>query len=284
MPDASSLQEVPPTPFDALDDSDAPPVQPPRTTVPHHTSRPAKRNAAAPSTPAPAHRPLAQAAHDPTGHRARLRQRLLHGGDDALADHELLEYLLMLAIPRRDTKPVARTLLARYGSLAAALNADVDALAGHPGMGDTSAAALRIVAVTARRLARTMATEAPVLSSWSALIAYLTIDMAHLTVERVRVLYLDTKFRLIRDEHVCDGSLDEAAIHPREVLRRALDVGAASLIIVHNHPSGSPEPSKADIQVTVRIAEAARLLNIAVHDHVIIGKEGHVSLRSRGLV
>ena len=163
-------------------------------------------------------------------------------------------------------------------------NADPAALARHPGMGETSAAALRIVALAARRLARTQATTLPMLSSWQALIDYLTIDMAHLTIERVRVLYLDTRNRLIRDEHVSDGSIDEAAIHPREVIRRALDLGATAIIIVHNHPSGSPEPSRADIQITNRIAEAGRLLGITVHDHVIIGREGHVSLKAKGLI
>jgi DNA repair protein RadC len=222
--------------------------------------------------------------HDASGHRARLRKRLLEGGAEALADHEVIEYLLMTAIPRRDTKPIARTLLQQFGSLAGVFNADPAALAHHPGMGETSAAALRIVALAARRLARTQATAQPMLNSWQALIDYLTIDMAHLTVERVRVLYLDTKNRLIRDEHVSDGSIDEAAIHPREVIRRALDLGAAAIIIVHNHPSGSPEPSRADIQITNRIAEAGRLLGITVHDHVIIGREGHVSLKAKGLI
>lgn len=224
------------------------------------------------------------AGTDASGHRARLRKRLLDGGAEALADYEVIEYLLALAIPRRDTKPIARTLIARFGSLAGVLNADPAALARHPGMGETSAAALRIVALAARRMARSEATTRPVLASWQALIDYLTIDMAHLTVERVRVLHLDLKNRLIRDEHVTDGSLDEAAIHPREVIRRALDLGAAAIILVHNHPSGSPEPSRADIQMTNRIAEAGRLLGIVVHDHVIVGREGHVSLKARGLI
>ena len=222
--------------------------------------------------------------HDASGHRARLRARLLGGGAEALADHELVEYLLMTAIPRRDVKPLARTLLTRFGSLAGVFNADAAALAQHPGMGETSAAAIRIVALAARRMARTGATQNAVLGSWQALLDYLTIDMAHLTVERVRVLYLDTKNRLIRDEHVTDGSIDEAAIHPREVIRRALDLGATALILVHNHPSGNPEPSRADIQITNQIAEAGRLLGIVVHDHVIIGREGHVSLKAKGLI
>lgn len=221
---------------------------------------------------------------DSSGHRARLRKRLLEGGAEALADHEVVEYLLMSAIPRRDVKPLARSLIQRFGSLAGVFNADAGALARHPGMGETSAAALRIVALAARRLARARVREAPVLGSWQALIDYLTIDMAHLTVERVRVLYLNAQNMLIHDDHVGDGSIDEAAIHPREVIRRALDLGATALILVHNHPSGSPQPSRADIQITNKIAEAGRLLGITVHDHVIIGREGHVSLKAKGLI
>jgi len=233
--------------------------------------------------------PAPDAAREPSpnpaaGHRARLRKRLLDGGIEALGDHEIVEFLLMGAIPRKDVKPLARTLMTRFGGLAGVLNADPKALANHPGMGETSAAALAIVAVAARRLARQAVRDQPVLGSWQALIDYLTIDMAHLTVERVRVLYLDVRNRLILDHLVGDGSIDEAAIHPREVIRKALDLGATALILVHNHPSGSPEPSRADIQITQRIAEAGRLLGVGVHDHVIVGREGHVSLRAKGLI
>ncbi|MDE1915440.1 MAG: DNA repair protein RadC [Sphingomonadales bacterium] len=242
-------------------------------------ARPSPHTVAAKDTPSPA-----SLGHDPSGHRKRLRERLLTGGANALADHEVIEYLLTLAIPRRDTKPLARTLLAKYGSLAGVLNADPRALSNHPGMGESSAAALHIVAQAARRLAKTEIKEKPLLDSWHKLIDYLTIDMADLTVERVRVLYLDQKNRLIRDDHLADGTLDEASIHPREVIRRALDLGAAGMILAHNHPSGNPEPSRADIQITHRIAEAGRLLSITVHDHVIIGKQGHISLRAKGLI
>ena len=232
--------------------------------------------------------PLGAKAADPSqdtsGHRGRLRKRLLEGGVDALGDHELVEYLLMTAILRRDVKPLARSLIQRFGSLAGVLNAEPDTLANHPGMGETSAAALRIVAIASRRLARQAVREAPILASWQALIDYLTIDMAHLTRERVRILYLNTRNMLILDDHLGDGSLDEASIHPRQVIHKAMDLGAAALIIVHNHPSGSPEPSRADIQITHRIAEAGRLLGVTVHDHVIIGREGHVSMKARGLV
>ena len=227
--------------------------------------------------------PHHSAGHN-SGHRARLRARLLAGGAEALADYEIVEYLLMTAIPRKDTKQLAKALLARFGGLAGVLNAEPAALAQHAGMGETSAAALKIVALAARRLARTGMQDQPVLGSWQGLIDYLTIDMAHLRHERVRVLYLDTKNRLLLDDKVSDGTLDEAAIHPREVVKKALDLGASALILVHNHPSGSPEPSRADVQITNRIAEAGRLLGITVHDHVIIGKEGHVSLKAKGLI
>ncbi len=218
------------------------------------------------------------------GHRERLRKRLLTGGAEALADYEVLEYLLFAAIRRGDTKPLAKALIARFGSLARVIEAEPGALAKVPGMGEASAAALKAVALAARRMARSEVANRPVISNWNALIDYLSTDMAHLTVERVRVLYLDSKNRLVQDHHVGDGSIDEAAIHPREVIRRGLDLGAAALILVHNHPSGSPEPSRADIAITQRIAEAGRLLGIGVHDHVIIGQGSHVSLKAKGLI
>jgi len=218
------------------------------------------------------------------GHRARLRTRLLTGGAEALADYEVLEYLLFAAIPRGDTKPLAKALIVQFGSLAGVLNADPKAVQRVKGVGEASAAALLSVAVAARRMTRGEIINKPLLGSWQALIDYLTTDMAHLTVERVRILYLDTRNRLIEDHHLGDGSIDEAAIHPREVIRRAMDLGASAMILVHNHPSGSPEPSRADIQITQRIAEAGRLLGVTVHDHVIIGREGHTSLRAKGLI
>ncbi len=224
------------------------------------------------------------AIHDASGHRTRLRKRLLDGGAEALADHEVVELLLMQAVPRRDMKPLARSLLQRFGSLADVLQADPRTLCAHPGMGEATAAALRVVTIAATRMARQKVREAPVIGSWQALIDYLTIDMAHLTVERVRVLYLNTRNMLILDDLVGEGSIDEAAIHPREVIRRALDLGAVALILVHNHHSGSTQPSRADIEITNRIAEAGRLLGVSVHDHIVIGREGHVSLRAKGLI
>ena len=229
---------------------------------------------------------FARAAQVPSaaGHRERLRKRLLSGGAEALADYEVLEYLLFAANRRGDTKPLAKALLARFGSLGRVMEADPAALAMVPGMGEASAAALKAVALAARRMARSEVADRPVIGNWQALIDYLSADMAHLTVERVRVLYLDNRNRLVQDHHVGDGSIDEAAIHPREVIRRGLDLGAAALILVHNHPSGSPEPSRADIAITHRIAEAGRLLGIMVHDHVIIGQGSHVSLKAKGLI
>ena len=223
-------------------------------------------------------------AHAGTGHRARLRERLLTGGSEALADYELLEFLLFAAIRQGDTKPVAKALIAHFGSLTAVLNAEPGALCQVKGMGDASAAALYAVALSARRMARGGVENRPILSSWNALIDYLTIDMAHLNHERVRVLYLNAQNRLILDHLVTDGSIDEAAIHPREVIRKAFDIGATALILVHTHPSGNSEPSRADIAITQRIAEAGRLLGVTVHDHVIVGRNGHTSLRSKGLI
>jgi len=222
--------------------------------------------------------------HAGAGHRARLRRRLLDGGAEALADYEVLEYLLFGAQTRGDTKPLAKELLKRFGSLAGVLDASPSALKQVKGLSEASVGALKIAALAARRMARSEVGRKPVLGSWQALLDYLAIDMSNLTVERVRVLYLNTRNQLILDDHVGDGSLDEAAIHPREVIRRGLDIGAAALILVHNHPSGNPEPSRADIQITHRIAEAGRLLGIAVHDHVIVGRDGHASLKAKGLL
>lgn len=225
-----------------------------------------------------------EAVFDSPGRRARLRRRLLEGSDDALADHEVIEYLLMNAIPRQDVKPLARALLQRFGSLASVFNADPRMLMATPGIQETAAAALRIAGVSARRLAKSMVAEKPLLSSWSALLDYLHIDMAHLTHERVRVLYLDTQNHLILDQLMSDGTLDGSIIYTREIIAKAMAIGAAALILVHNHPSGNPEPSRADIQITHKIVEAGRLLGITVKDHVVIGRQGHASLKAMGLM
>ena len=221
---------------------------------------------------------------DHAGHRARLRQRLLERGGDGLQDYELIEYLLAVALPRRDTKPLAKALLAEFGSMGSLFSADVEALMRVPGMGETTAAAIKIVQATALRLLRTEASVRPVLASWQALIDYLHVDMAHRSTERVRVLHLNTRNMLIRDEVMSDGSIDEAALYVREVIRRAIDLGSAAIILVHNHPSGDPAPSRADIDITRKVAEAGKRLNIALHDHIIIGATGHSSLRAMGLL
>ena len=224
------------------------------------------------------------APHDGVGHRARLRQKLAQAGGEALHDHELIEYLLALAIPRRDTKPLAKELIRTFGGIGGLMSADWAAIARVPGMGDTSVAAIKIVQATALRMLRNEVAARPVLGSWQALLDYLRADMAFLGVERVRVLHLNSRNMLIRDDHMGDGSIDQAAIYVREVIKRAIDFGSAALILVHNHPSGSPEPSRQDVDVTRQIIDAGKRLGISVHDHIIIGAQGHVSLRAKGLL
>lgn len=219
-----------------------------------------------------------------SGHRERLRKRLIKGGPDALLDHELVEYLLALAIPRRDTKPLAKRLLHEFGGLGGLLSADGEFLSRNGGLSETAVAALKIVQAAALRMLSEPTRNQPVLSTWQALLDYLRADMAALTIERVRVLHLNSRNMLIRDEIVSEGSIDQAAVHVREVIRRAIDLGSAAIILVHNHPSGDPAPSRADIQLTRDIAEAGRRLGIIVHDHIIIGRDGHSSMRSAGLI
>lgn len=226
----------------------------------------------------------AKATHDGAGHRARLRQKLAETGGVGLHDHELIEYLLALAIPRRDTKPLAKELLRSFGGIGGLMSADWQAIARVPGMGDTSVAAIKIVQATALRLLRNEVAARPVLASWQALLDYLRADMAYLGVERVRVLHLNSRNMLIRDDHMGDGSIDQAAIYVREVIKRAMELGSAALILVHNHPSGDPSPSRQDIDITRQIIDAGKRLGIAVHDHIIIAASGHTSLRAQGLL
>ena len=227
---------------------------------------------------------MANAPTDGTGHRARLRKRLIEGGHDALLDHELVEYLLALAIPRRDTKPLAKRLIEEFGGFGALLSAEPEALARIGGLSEGAIAALMIAKASAVRLLSDEIRDKPILSNWQALIDYLHADMAHEPIERVRVLHLDCKNVLIRDEIITEGSIDQAAIYIREIIRRAIDLHASGLILVHNHPSGDPAPSKADIQLTREVVEAGRPLGIAVHDHLIVGTRGQTSLRSQGLI
>ncbi len=221
---------------------------------------------------------------DGTGHRARLRTRLIEGGGDALMDHEIIEFLLMLAVPRVDTKPMAKRLLNEFGGIGGLLSADAEAIMRSGGVGESAAAALKIVQAAALRMLRSEVKSQPILASWQAMLDYLRVDLAHITVERVRVLHLNSKNMLIRDELMAEGSIDQAVIHVREVIRRAIDLGSAAIILVHNHPSGDPQPSRADIMLTRDIADAGKKLGIAVHDHVIIGAGGHSSMRAMGLI
>ena len=226
------------------------------------------------------------AGSDTAGHRARLRGRLLAGADagDGLLDHELIEYLLGLVIPRRDTKPLAKELLREFGGIGGLLAADADSLRRVDGVGEAAVAAVKIVQAAAIRMIRAQVAERPVLANWRALLDYLHADMAHGPVERFRVLHLNTRNMLIRDEVMSRGTVDQAAVHVREVIRRAIDLGSAAIILVHNHPSGDPAPSRADIEITRTIAEAGKRLGISVHDHLIVGTTGHVSLRAQGLI
>ena len=221
---------------------------------------------------------------DGKGHRARLRERLFEGGPDALLDHELVEYLLALAIPRRDTKPLAKKLLREFGGFGPLLAADAAAIARVGEISEGAAAALKIAQAAALRLLEEGIREKPVLGSWQALLDYLRADMAHEPIERVRVLFLNSKNVLIANEKMWEGSVDEAAVYIREIMRRALDLHATAIIIVHNHPSGDPSPSQQDIRLTRDLIEAAKHLKIQVHDHVIIGAEGHRSLKGMGLI
>jgi DNA repair protein RadC len=221
---------------------------------------------------------------DGSGHRARLRQRLFEGGPDALLDHELVEYLLALALPRRDTKPLAKKLIHEFGGFGALLTADGPSIARVGEISEGAAAAIKIAQASALRLLEGGVQGRPVLGSWQALLDYLHADMAHEATERVRVLYLNAKNMLIRNEPVSEGSVDEAAVYIREVIRRALELQASALIIVHNHPSGDSTPSQQDIRLTRNLIEAGRHLGISVHDHIIVASRGHSSLRALGLI
>ena len=220
---------------------------------------------------------------DGSGHRARLRQRLLDGGGKALLDHELVEYLLALAIPRRDTKPMAKRLLAEFGGLGPLLSAEPQALLG-AGLSEGAAAAIKIAQASALRLLETQVEGRPLLSSWDALGDYLTAAMAHSLVEEVRVLFLNAKNMLLANETMWQGSVDEAAVHVREVISRAIALGATALIIVHNHPSGDPTPSSPDIRLTRDLIDAGRHMRVTVHDHVIVGSQGRSSMKAMGLI
>ena len=227
---------------------------------------------------------MADESLDGRGHRARLRRRLFEGGPEALLEHELIEYLLALALPRRDTKPLAKKLIRDFGGFGRLVSADAEAIMRVGDVSEGAAAAIKIAQATALRLLESRVMDQPVLGSWQALLDYLRADMGALAVERVRILYLNARNMLIRNEPMSEGSVDEAAVYVREVIRRALEYHATAIILVHNHPSGDPQPSQQDIRLTRDLVEAGRHLKVTVHDHIIVGAKGHSSLRAMGLI
>lgn len=229
---------------------------------------------AAPKKPKPHH----------AGHRERLRARFIASSDTGVADYELLELILFTAIPRRDVKPLAKALIAEFGSFSGVFAADHAALMRIKGVSETTAALLKAVYMAARKMQQEQVVGRPILNSWKALIDYCHVALAHERKEHFRVLFLDRKNKLMADEIQQSGTVDHAPVYPREIMKRALEIGATALILVHNHPSGDPTPSVADIDMTCEIRRAAEPLGIVVHDHVIIAKSGHASLKSLGLL
>jgi DNA repair protein RadC len=218
------------------------------------------------------------------GHRQRLRERLIAAGADNLPDYELMEVLLFAGNPRGDTKPLAKDLIERFGGFAEALSADADDLLQVPGLGVAGTAALKSVREAALRLTKAELRDRPVIGSWDKLLDYCRAHIAYGKVEEFHLLFLDRKNALIAHEQQQRGTVDHTPVYTREVVKRALELGASALILVHNHPSGDPTPSKADIAVTKDIVNAAKPLGVIVHDHVIIGRGRHTSLRDMGLL
>lgn len=234
-----------------------------------------------PAVPQPGAQKLPSYIRD---HRARLRERFVVGGPDALPDYEMLELVLFRAIPRRDVKPLARQLLEVFGDFNGVLSAPPNRLAEVKGVGDAVVTELKIIEAAAHRLARSKVMQKPVLSSWDALLDYCQTAMAHGDIEQFRVLYLDRKNVLIADERQARGTVDHVPVYPREVVKRALELNASALILVHNHPSGDPTPSGADIDMTAQIQMAAEALGLTLHDHLVIGKSRELSFRAEGLL
>lgn len=218
------------------------------------------------------------------GHRDRLRERFLTAGPDALADYELLELVLFRSIPRRDVKPIAKELIRRFGSFAEVVAAPQHLLTEVPGVGEAVAADLRIVAAAGQRLARGQVTKRPVLGSWTAVIDYCRAAMAFEAREQFRILFLDKKNALIADEVQQVGTVDHTPVYPREIVRRALELSSTAIVLVHNHPSGDPTPSQADITMTREIIAVAKAMGIVVHDHIIVGRDGHASFKGLRLM
>jgi DNA repair protein RadC len=218
------------------------------------------------------------------GHRERLKERFRDGGSDALPDYELLELILFQVIKRADTKPLAKALLKHFGSFSEVLAAPEARLLEVDGVGEAVAHHLKVTAAAARRFARDPLHKRPLLDSWSAVIAHCKAAMAYESIEQFRILFLDRKNMLIADEVQQRGTVDHTPVYPREVVKRALELSATAIILVHNHPSGDPTPSRADIEMTRQVVDTATPLGIAIHDHIIIGKEGHVSLKGLKLM
>jgi DNA repair protein RadC len=216
------------------------------------------------------------------GHRERLRERFASAGADALPDYELMELLLFRSRARGDVKPVAKRLIARFGSFAEALAAPVERLVEVEGVGRTTAVELKIVAAAGQRMARGSIAKRQVLSSWSGVLEYCRAAMAFAEREEFRILFLDKRNQLIADEVQQRGTVDHTPVYPREIVRRALELSATALVLVHNHPSGDPSPSPADIRMTLDIIQIAKPLGIAIHDHIIVGRVGHASLKGLG--
>jgi DNA repair protein RadC len=227
---------------------------------------------------------LAEASPHYHGHRERLRTRFREAGADAVTDYELLELLLFRAVPRRDVKPLAKALIAKFGSFAEVISAPVARLAEVKGLGDAAITEIKVVQASANRLARGQVKQRPILSSWSTVLDYCRSAMAFADKEQFRILFLDKRNQLIADEVQQVGTVDHTPVYPREVVKRALELSATAIILVHNHPSGDPTPSRADIQMTQSIVEVARPLGISVHDHIIVGKEGHASFKGLRLI
>jgi DNA repair protein RadC len=218
------------------------------------------------------------------GHRERLRRRFREAGADALPDYELLELILFRAVPRRDTKPLAKAILAQFGSFAEALNAPEERLKEVPGLGEAAITEIKLVRAAALRLVRGEVLERPVLGSWSQVLDYCRASMGFEAKEQFRILFLDKRNQIIADEVQQKGTVDHTPVYVREVVKRTLELSATAIVLVHNHPSGDPTPSRADIEMTKQIVSSAKNLGIVVHDHIIVGKQGHVSFRGLGLI
>jgi DNA repair protein RadC len=218
------------------------------------------------------------------GHRARLRARFLESAGSGIPDYEILELILFGVFRNGDTKPLAKALVAEFGSLAAVLAAPAERLSKVPGCGEAVIAALKVTREAGLRMLQAEAKARPALSNWQALLDYCRAVLQHEQIEQFRILFLDRKNHVIADEQQQRGTVDHTPVYPREVVKRALELNAAALILVHNHPSGDPTPSRADIEMTRQVASAAATMGIAVHDHLIIGRKGHVSFREKGLL